>query len=100
MSQLRDRKILVLGATGMVAGPVVRALAEHNEVWGAARFTNPQAKADLETHGVRTVVLDLSDPDLTPLPKDVDYVINLAVTHPRSFAKALATNAESLGLVM
>lgn len=100
MTDLRGDKILVLGATGMVAGPVVRALAEHNEVWGAARFTNQQAKEDLEAHGVRTVVLDLGDPDLTPLPKDVDYVINLAVTHPRSFSKALATNAESLGLVM
>jgi UDP-glucuronate 4-epimerase len=100
VSELDGSKILVLGATGMVAGPVVQRLAEHNEVWGAARFTNPKAKADLDAHGVRTVMLDLSDPDLTPLPKDVDYVINLAVTHPRSFSKALATNAESLGLVM
>jgi nucleoside-diphosphate-sugar epimerase len=100
VTEFGDNKILVLGATGMVAGPVVRRLAEHNEVWGAARFTNPQARSDLEGVGVRTVVLDLADPDLAPLPKDVDYVINLAVTHPRSFSKALATNAESLGLVM
>jgi nucleoside-diphosphate-sugar epimerase len=46
------------------------------------------------------VVVDLSDPDLSVLPADVDYVINLAVTHAPDFATALAANAESLGLVM
>jgi nucleoside-diphosphate-sugar epimerase len=100
MTELEDSKILVLGATGMVAGPVVRHLAEHNEVWGAARFSNEKARASLEEAGVRTVFLDLADPDLAPLPGGVDYVINLAVTHPRSFSKALSINAESLGLVM
>jgi nucleoside-diphosphate-sugar epimerase len=100
MTELRDNKILVLGATGMVAAPVVRALARDNEVWGAARFTNPKARVDLEDAGVQTVVLDLADPDFGPLPTGVDYVINLAVTHPRTFSQALATNAEHLGLVM
>jgi nucleoside-diphosphate-sugar epimerase len=100
MESLTGQKILVLGATGMVAGPVVRHLAQDNEVWGAARFTNQKARAALEESGVRTVILDLADPDLTPLPAGIDYVINLAVTHPRTFSAALATNAESLGLVM
>jgi nucleoside-diphosphate-sugar epimerase len=98
--ELKGKKLVVLGATGMVATPVVRHLAEHNEVWGAARFNDPQAKARLESWGVRTVVVDLIDPDLSGLPTDVDYVINLAVTHPATFSKALAANAESLGLVM
>ena len=85
MDSLSGQKILVLGATGMVAGPVVRHLAHDNEVWGAARFTNQAARAALEESGVRTVFLDLAEPDLGPLPAGVDYVINLAVTHPRSF---------------
>ena len=100
MSELQGKKIVVLGATGMVATPVVHHLAEHNEVWGAARFHNAKAKAELEERGVRTVVVDLADPDLSALPTDVDYVVNLAVAHPPSFTKALAANAESLGLVM
>jgi UDP-glucuronate 4-epimerase len=100
MQELKGKKIVVLGATGMVATPVVHSLAEHNEVWGAARFHNAAAKADLDKRGVRTVVVDLADPDLSVLPTDVDYVVNLAVTHAPDFAGALAANAESLGLVM
>lgn len=100
MDEMRDQKVVVLGATGMVATPVIHQLAEHNEVWGAARFHNAKAKADLEERGVHTVVVDLADPDLSGLPTDVDYVINLAVSHDPNFSKALATNAESVGLVM
>jgi nucleoside-diphosphate-sugar epimerase len=100
MDELRNKKVVVLGATGMVATPVVQHLAEHNEVWGLARFHNAKAKADLEERGVRTVVFDLQDPDLSVLPDGVDYVINMAVSHDPDFSKALASNAESVGLVM
>jgi nucleoside-diphosphate-sugar epimerase len=100
MDQLVDKKIVVLGATGMVATPIVHHLAKENEVWGAARFHNQAARGQLDELGVHTVVLDLTDPDVSVLPTDVDYVINLAVTQTRNFATALAANAESLGLVM
>jgi nucleoside-diphosphate-sugar epimerase len=84
----------------MVATPVVRALAADNEVWGLARFHNQAAKSALEDLGVHTVTVDLADPDVSGLPKDVDYVVNLAVTHTNNFATALRSNAESLGLIM
>jgi UDP-glucuronate 4-epimerase len=100
MKELHGERILVIGATGMVAGPVVRHLAQHNEVWGAARFKSRRARAALEDAGVQTVVLDLGDPDLTPLPTGVDFVINLAVTHAPDFSSALTANAENLGLLM
>jgi nucleoside-diphosphate-sugar epimerase len=100
MDELKGCKVVVLGATGMVATPVVKALAADNEVWGAARFNNKAARAELDELGVHTVVLDLADPDVSVLPADVDYVVNLAVTHSNSFSTALRANAESLGLVM
>ena len=100
MTELQGKRILVVGATGMVALPVVRRLAEKNEVWGAARFRNRKARAELEELGVRTAVLDLADPDFSDLPRDVDYVINLSVTHAPDFSSALASNAENLGLLM
>ena len=100
MAQLNGKRILVVGATGMVATPVVRHLANGNEVWGAARFRNRKARAELEEHGVKTVMLDLADPDFSELPKDVDYVVNLAVSHAPDFSSALASNAENLGLLM
>ncbi|KAA1249976.1 hypothetical protein F0Q45_12210 [Mycobacterium simiae] len=43
---MRDSKILITGVTGQVAAPVARALAAGNEVWGVARFANPDARAD------------------------------------------------------
>jgi nucleoside-diphosphate-sugar epimerase len=100
MDRLSGQKVVVLGATGMVATPVVHSLAADNKVWGVARFHNKAAKASLEEAGVETVTLDLADPDLSALPGDVDYVVNLAVTHSNDFATALRANAESLGLIM
>jgi UDP-glucuronate 4-epimerase len=100
MKRLEGQKVVVLGATGMVATPVVHALAADNEVWGVARFNNQAAKAAIEEAGVQTVTLDLSEPDVSLLPKDVDYVVNLAVTHSNRFSTALRANAENLGLIM
>ncbi len=98
---LTDKKVLVLGATGTVAGPVVAGLsAAGNEVWAAARFRRPTDRQGLEDAGVNTVVLDLANPDFAAVPHDFNYVINLAVAHPRDFGKALAANAENLGLLM
>lgn len=98
--ELKGKKILVVGATGMVATPIVRSLAKDNDVWGAARFRDSKARQQLEAEGVNTVTLDLSDPDFEQIPGGLDYVINLAVTHAPDFASALASNAENLGLLM
>jgi nucleoside-diphosphate-sugar epimerase len=84
----------------MVAKPLVRHLAQDNEVWAAARFKRRSARENLESHGVRTVVFDLSDPDFSALPADFDYVLNFAVSHAPDFPTALRTNAENLGLLM
>ncbi len=100
MDKLSGQRVVVLGATGMVATPVIHSLAADNEVWGVARFNNQAAKAALEEAGVKTVTLDLSDPDTSVLPTEVDYVVNLAVTHSNDYAPALRSNAESLGLIM
>lgn len=100
MDELHGRRVVVLGATGMVATPVVRRLAERNEVWAAARYRDAKARAALDELGVRTVALDLTEPDMSGLPREVDYVINLAVTHAPDFPTALAANAENLGIVM
>jgi nucleoside-diphosphate-sugar epimerase len=42
---LRDEKILVTGAAGQVALPLVESLAGENEVWGVARFSKPALRA-------------------------------------------------------
>ena len=77
---LSGAKILVTGATGSIARPMARHLARHNEVWGAARFTNDDFRQELERAGVRTAGIDLEAHDLSALPHDFDYVLHYAFT--------------------
>jgi nucleoside-diphosphate-sugar epimerase len=48
---LQDRKILVTGATGQIAGPIAENFAKYNDVWCAARFSDPNRKVQLEEMG-------------------------------------------------
>jgi UDP-glucuronate 4-epimerase len=79
MVQLSGRRVLVTGASGLVALPVALALAKSNEVYGVARFSNPEQKRILEDGGVRPIAFDLANHDLSPLPRSVDVVINYGV---------------------
>jgi nucleoside-diphosphate-sugar epimerase len=100
--ELRDAKILVTGATGQVALPLCLALARQNEVWGAARFRDADARARLEAAGVRCVALDLVAGELDALPRDFDLVLNLAVSRAAKpdFDTDLRANAEAAGLLL
>lgn len=83
MSGLSGRRVLVTGASGLVAFPVALELAKSNDVYAVARFSNPEQKRMLEAAGVRTIAFDLAEQDLSPLPRSVDVVINYAVLGPK-----------------
>jgi nucleoside-diphosphate-sugar epimerase len=68
-AMLVGRKILVTGATGQIAGPIAEDFALNNEVWCAARFTNPQRKAELEALGIKTCMWDMDSGDNSSLPE-------------------------------
>lgn len=97
---LTDQRILVTGPTGQVALPVTLALAERNEVFGLARFSDPAARARLEAAGVTCIETNLAAGDFTNVPADVDYVLNLAVVKSNRWEIDLAANAEAPGLLM
>src|SRR6478672_6251167 len=97
---MRGAKILITGPTGQIATPISRALAADNEVWGIARFTDATAREGLEQAGVRCEAVNLASGDFSALPSDFDYVLNLAVAKSGRWAKDLAANAESAGLLM
>ena len=82
MAQLSGRRVLVTGASGLVALPVAVALAKTNEVFAVARFSNPEQRRLLEAAGARTIAFDLAEHDLSPLPRSVDVVINYGVLPP------------------
>jgi nucleoside-diphosphate-sugar epimerase len=96
---LKGKKILITGATGFVAQPIVRALAVDSEVFAGARFKNPADKLAIEAAGAKPVVLDLAADNFDALP-DVDFVINLAVAKSGKWSTDLSINAEGAGRLM
>jgi UDP-glucuronate 4-epimerase len=97
---LTGKRIIVAGATGQVALPVTQALANDNEVWATARFTDEAARAGLETAGVHCVAVDLVDGDLSGLPDDVDYVVNFSVMRTNDWDRDLDGNAGGTARLM
>jgi UDP-glucuronate 4-epimerase len=98
--ELRGSTIVVTGVTGQVARPLAIALARDNEVYGAARFTDAAARAELEAAGVRCVPVDLGRGDVSGLPAAADYVLHFAVSKTNNWEADLAVNSGGLAYLM
>ena len=95
---LDGEKILITGATGKIGYPIARALADHNEVWGAARLKASAGREKLAAAGIRPVALDMAAGDLSSLPDDFTYVFHAAVDPGiDEWTGCLETNAEKSG---
>ena len=97
---LTGRAIAITGVTGQVAAPVARAMAADNHVIGLARFSDPAARVELEAAGVECHPVDLTKPDLTGVPSEVDHVLHFAVTKIGRWDKDLAANGVGAGELM
>jgi nucleoside-diphosphate-sugar epimerase len=99
---LNGEKILVTGAAGQIAFPLVEYLAKDNEVWGLARFSGEGARAKVEAVGAKTITCDLGEGDLAGLPDDFTYVLHLAafMGGGLDFDHAYRVNAEGTGLLL
>lgn len=98
---LAGSRILVTGATGQVAEPVIAALAGAADVTAVARFAHAEDLERISGFGAHCVRADLGDPDgLRDLPADFDYVLNFAVAKTGDFAVDLGANAEGAGRLM
>ena len=97
---LSGQTIVVTGVTGQVAEPVALALAAENQVVGAARFKDEDARARLEAAGIRCVPIDLAAGDVAGLPRDADYVINFAVSKTNDWTVDLQANSGGLAFLM
>lgn len=92
--------VLVTGATGQVAFPVVLGLTADHRVTAIARFRDGAKRAALEAAGVTCVEVDLARPDLRVVPQDVDHLANFAVVKSGRWDLDLNANAEALGLLL
>jgi UDP-glucuronate 4-epimerase len=93
---MKGKRVLVTGASGLVAFPVARELAKENEVFAVARFTDPAQKRLIEQAGATPIAYDLADEDMSALPGQVDVVINYAVL-PWPNPRAYDVNAGAVG---
>lgn len=97
---LHDRKILVTGATGQIAGPIAENFAKDNEVWAAARFTDPERKSELEALGIKTFTWNMDSGDMSNLPEDFTHVVHSALHVSPDYDESIANNAEASALLM
>lgn len=102
MTTLQNKRILVTGPAGQIALPLVRELAKENEVWGIARFGDPELRAKVDATGCTTRSVDLVAPDWQDLPERFDHVLHLAIfqTAEPDYDYALKVNAEGTALLM
>ncbi|MGW0663296.1 NAD-dependent epimerase/dehydratase family protein [Streptodolium elevatio] len=99
---LSGEKILITGPAGQIAFPLTEYLAKDNEVWGIARFSNPDDRAKVDALGVTTRAVDLGAADYSELPQDFTYVLHLATFQAPGldYDEALRVNAEGTGLLL
>jgi nucleoside-diphosphate-sugar epimerase len=99
---LSGERILLTGPAGQIAFPLAAYLARENEVWGIARFSDPEARRRVDALGVTTRVCDIGDGDFSALPDDFTYVLHLAafMAPGLDFDQAMRVNAEGTGLLL
>jgi UDP-glucuronate 4-epimerase len=98
---LDGQKILITGATGKIAFPIARALAKHNEVWGAARFSKPGDRDRLAAVGVVPLQLDMSSDSLAGVADDFTHVFHAAVDPGADdWRRCVQTNADHSGKLL
>jgi nucleoside-diphosphate-sugar epimerase len=90
---LQGKTILITGVTGQVATPLAITLSKTATVIGAARFSNPAKRSELEQSGVSCVTIDLESGDVDEIPDGIDFVLNFAVAKTNDWDRDLDANA-------
>ncbi len=98
---LTDAKILFTGATGQVGRPLAEALAAGNEVWCAARFSDPAVRGQLEGRGIHTVPWSMEAETLDGIDRDFTHVFHGAPYRGQPDCETAAqANAVATGRLM
>jgi nucleoside-diphosphate-sugar epimerase len=99
---MQGKTIVVTGVTGQIAFPMAAYLAEHNDVYGVARFSAPGSIERAEAAGIRPVVCDLGVAVFDGVPAEPDGLVHLAVSQVPGldYDGAMRTNAEGTGLLL
>ncbi|MCX7864354.1 MAG: NAD(P)-dependent oxidoreductase [Novosphingobium sp.] len=97
MSAMKGKRVLITGASGLVALPVAVELAKENEVFAVARYSDPLQKRLIEAAGAQAIAFDMASEDFSDLPDGIDVVINYAVLPPNFGNLAFEVNLAAVG---
>jgi nucleoside-diphosphate-sugar epimerase len=97
---LSGEKILITGPAGKIAFGLARTLAEENEVWGIARFSDPATREEVEALGVTTRAIDIGEGDFGDLPADFTYLLHIAADFGEDYDRGFRVNGEGTGLLL
>lgn len=98
---LKDKRLLMTGLTGQLAGSIARILAPHNEIYGLARYSKPGSREAVEALGITPLVCDYTTGHFDGVPDDFDYVFHAAAdVFPPDIETGLKQNAEGTGLLL
>ena len=100
--KIEGRKVLVTGASGVVATPIVRALSVDNDVHALARLRTESEAQTLRDSGATPLAFDLATGSFDDIDDDFDLVLHFAVRRSADddFEQEMVTGAEALGLLM
>lgn len=76
---MKNKKILITGASGTVGRPLAESLVKDNEVWCLGRFGDEAVRAALEAQGIKLFKWDLGVSYLEGLPGGFTHVFHSAV---------------------
>ncbi|MFE7931213.1 NAD-dependent epimerase/dehydratase family protein [Streptomyces sp. NPDC057456] len=95
------KKILITGATGLVARTAAETLARDNEVWCLGRFSDPETERGLRDRGIRTQRWDMAADGLDGVPEDFTHVLHAAVERgDGNFEEVVTVNSVGTGRLM
>ena len=99
---VEGKRILITGCTGLIGKGLSKTLARKNTVFGVARFTQPGVMEELSACGVHCIPLDLEQPDLERIPRDIDTFFHMAVFWKcrDEFEKACQVNVWVIGQII
>lgn len=102
MAKIEGQRILVTGPAGQIAFPLAARLAQDNEVFGVARFSDGATRDRCEAAGIKTAVVDLARPDWSETPEHFDYILHLAavIVPGEDYDTSIEINAGGTGHVM
>lgn len=99
-ADIEGQRILITGATGQFAKPLVAAYADKAKVFAAARYAKQEDYDEMAALGVTPVRLDLASRESIAGLPEVDFVVNAAVAKTGNFEQDMRENAEGVGHLM